>query len=175
MFVKELWTWIGWAVRDKEDLALSPIQSSRNSQSCVCSIGCSANWGRAVGRSFLEGRSYVRGKAPNLNRLSRARKNIKNVALSPIQSSRNSQSCVCLIGCSANWGRAVGRSYIRGRAPNLNRLSRTRKIEKTSSSTQFSVRVILSRVYVQLDARPIKKDCKKVVSYIRNLLTEGGN
>src|SRR6266498_3291862 len=48
------------------------------------------------------GRSYVRGRAPNLNRLSRARKNIKNLALSPIQCSRNSQLCVRSIGCSAN-------------------------------------------------------------------------
>ena len=48
-----------------------------------------------MGRSFLEGRSYVRGRAPNLNRLSRAR---QDLALSPIQCSRNSQSCVCSIG-----------------------------------------------------------------------------
>ena len=39
------------------------------------------------------------------------------------------------------------------KAPSLNRLSRARKIEKTSPSTQFSVRAILSRVYVQLDAQ----------------------
>ena len=30
-------------------------------------------------------------------------------------------------------------------------------MEKTSPSTQFSVRAILSRVYVQLDARPIEE------------------
>ena len=47
-----------------------------------------------------------------------------------------------------------GRLYVRGRAPNLNRLSRARS---TSPSAQFSVRAILSRVYVQLDARPIEK------------------
>ena len=52
----------------------------------------------------------------------------------------------------------IKRSYIRGRTPNLNRLSRARKNIKTSPSAQFSVRVILSRVYVQLDARPIKKE-----------------
>ncbi len=50
-----------------------------------------------------------------------------------------------------------GRSYVRGRAPNLNRLSRARKNIKISPSAQFSVRVILSRVYVQLDARPIEE------------------
>src|SRR6266498_6045036 len=36
-----------------------------------------------------------------------------------------------------------------------------KKMEKISPLTQFSVRVILSRIYIQLDARPIKKDCKK--------------
>ena len=47
--------------------------------------------------------------------------------------------------------------------------------ENTSPSTQFSVRAIFNRVYIQLDTRPIKKGYKKIVSYIRNLLTEGGN
>ncbi len=32
------------------------------------------------------------------------------------------------------------------------------KLKKTSSSTKFSVRAILSRIYIQLDARPIKKE-----------------
>ena len=50
------------------------------------------------------------------------------------------------------------------KAPSLNRLSRARKIEKISPLTPFSVRAILSRVYVQLDARLIEKDCGKVVS-----------
>ncbi len=49
-----------------------------------------------------------------------------------------------------------GRSYVRGRAPNLNRLSSAKEFE-TSLSAQFSVRAILSRVYVQLDARPIEE------------------
>ena len=70
-----------------------------------------------------------------------------------------------------------GRSYIRRRAPNLNRLSRTRKMEKTSPLTLFSVRAILSRVYVQLDARPIKEGLwegrflKKVRRFIEELRT----
>ena len=63
---------------NKKNLALNLIQCSRNSQSCVCSIGYSANWERAVGRSFLEGRSYIRGRAPNLNRLNNIRKNAIN-------------------------------------------------------------------------------------------------
>ena len=56
-----------------------------------------------------------------------------------------------------------GRSYVRERAPNLNRLSSAREFE-ISFLVQFSVRVILSRVYIQLDARPIEEDCKKIVS-----------
>ena len=42
---------------------------------------------------------------------------------------------------------------ISGKASNLNRLSRARS---TSPLAQFNIRVILS-VYIQLDARPIKK------------------
>ena len=61
---------------------------------------------------------------------------------------------------------------ISGKALNLNRLSRARSI---SSSAQFNIRAILSRVYVQLNARPIEKGCKKVVLYIRNPLTKEGN
>src|SRR6266498_5901913 len=53
--------------------------------------------------------------------------------------------------------KVIGRSCVGEKAPSLNRLSRARKMEKTSPSTQFSVRAILSRVYVQLDARPIEE------------------
>ncbi len=53
-----------------------------------------------------------------------------------------------------------GRLYVRGRAPNLNRLSRARS---TSPSAQFSIRAILSRVYIQLDARPIEKGYRRIV------------
>ncbi len=49
---------------------------------------------------------------------------------------------------------------ISGKASNLNRLSCTRS---TSLSAQFSIRAILSRVYVQLDARLIKKGYRKIV------------
>ena len=38
------------------------------------------------------------------------------------------------------------------------------KIEKTSTLTQFSIRAILSHVYIQLDARPIEEDYEKIVS-----------
>src|SRR6266511_1436533 len=47
------------------------------------SVVCMFNW--MLGQlSKAVGRSYIRGRAPNLNRLNRARKNIKNLALSPI-------------------------------------------------------------------------------------------
>src|SRR6266536_2732956 len=49
---------------------------------------------------------------------------------------------------------------ISGKASNLNRLSRARN---TSPSAQFNIRAILSRVYVQLDARPIEKGYRKIV------------
>ncbi len=49
---------------------------------------------------------------------------------------------------------------ISGKALNLNRLSRTRSI---SSSTQFNIRAILSRVYIQLNTRLIEKGYKKIV------------
>src|SRR6266540_4038290 len=72
-----------------------------NSVFAQFSIVCMFNWMFGQLRKAIR-RLYVRGRAPNLNRLSRARKNIKNLALSPIQCSCNSQSCVCSIGCSAN-------------------------------------------------------------------------
>ena len=49
---------------------------------------------------------------------------------------------------------------ISGKASNLNRLSRTRS---TSLLAQFSIRVILSRVYIQLDARLIEKGYREIV------------
>ena len=43
------------------------------------------------------------------------------------------------------------------KAPSLNRLNRARKMEKISPLTLFSVRAILSRVYIQLDTRLIEE------------------
>src|SRR6266540_1095412 len=54
---------------------------------------------------------------------------------------------------------------ISGKASNLNRLSRTRS---TSPSTQFNIRAILSRVYIQLDARPIEKNYREIVYSWKN-------
>jgi len=48
---------------------------------------------------------------------------------------------------------------------NLNRLSRARSI---SFLAQFNIRVILSRVYVQLNTRPIEKGCRKIVYSWKN-------
>src|SRR6266498_4038572 len=57
----------------------------------------------------------------------------------------------------------IRRSYICGRAPNLNRLSRARKMEKISLLILFSIRAILSRVYVQLDVRLVEEGYREVV------------
>src|SRR6266498_1540387 len=125
---------------------------------------------KAVGRSFLEERSYVRGRAPNLNRLNSIRENTINPHSQP-----NSVFAQFSVVCIFNWvfgrlrktvGRSFleGRSYVRGRVSNLNRLSSEGKCYKPSLSAQFSVRAILSRVYVQLDARPIEEGCRKIVS-----------
>ena len=35
--------------------------------------------------------------------------------------------------------------------------------DKISPSAQFNIRAILSRVYIQLDARPIEEDYKKII------------
>ncbi len=53
--------------------------------------------------------------------------------------------------------------FVGEKAPNLNRLNRARKMEKISLLIQFSVRVIFSRVYVQLDVRLIEKGCREIV------------
>src|SRR6266511_433617 len=71
---------------------------------------------KTIRRSFLEGRSYVRGRAPNLNRLSSVRENAINPHPQP--SSVFAQFSVV---CMFNWmlGRlrkAVGRSFLEGRS-----------------------------------------------------------
>ncbi len=82
-----------------------------------------------MGRLFLEGRSYVRGRAPNLNRLSSVRENVIN----PHPQS-NLVFAQFSVVCMFNWmlgrlrkavGRlcSEGRSYVRGKALNLSRLS----------------------------------------------------
>src|SRR6266536_1022659 len=75
-----------------------------NSVFAQFSVLCIFNWmlgqlRKTMRRSFFEGRSYIRERTPNLNRLNRAR---KHLALRPIQYSRNSQSYIYSIRCSAN-------------------------------------------------------------------------
>ena len=53
--------------------------------------------------------------------------------------------------------------FISEKAPSLNRLSRARKMEKISFLTPFSVRVIFSGVYIQLDTRLIEKGYREIV------------
>src|SRR6266498_4084261 len=69
---------------------------------------------KAVGRSSFEGRSYVRGRAPNLNRLSSVRENEKVSRPQP-----NSVFAQFSVVCMFNWmlGRlrkVVGRSCLEG-------------------------------------------------------------
>src|SRR6266545_3703740 len=105
-----------------------------NSVFAQFSVLCMFNWmlgqlRKAVGRSFLEGRSYIRRRAPNLNRLSSVRENTINPHSQP-----NSVFAQFSVVCMFNWmlgrlrkavGRSLleGRSYVRGKALNLSRLS----------------------------------------------------
>src|SRR6266498_149376 len=59
--------------------------------------------------------------------------------------------------------KAVWRSSVRGKALNLNRLSNTRKNQKSRPQPNSVTRAISSHVYVQLNARPVKEGCRKVV------------
>ena len=67
-----------------------------------------------MGRSFLEGRSYIRERAPNLNRLNSVRENTINPHPQP-----NSVFAHFPVACMFNWmlgqlRKAVGRSYLEG-------------------------------------------------------------
>src|SRR6266496_56655 len=108
------------------------------------------------------GRSYVRGKAPNLNRLSSEGKSIKP------HPRPNSVFAQFSVVCMFNWmlgqlRRAVWRSSVRGKALNLNRLSSTRKNQKPRPQPNSVTRAIPSRVYVQLDARLVEEGYMEVV------------
>src|SRR6266511_2105270 len=101
-----------------------------NSVFAQFSVVCMFNWmlgqlRKAVGRSFLEGRSYFRGRAPNLNRLSSVRENAINPHPQP-----NSVFAQFSVVCMFNWvfGRlrkAVGRSFLEGRSYVRGRASRS--------------------------------------------------
>src|SRR6266540_18521 len=133
---------------------------------------------KIVGRSFLEGRSYVRGRAPNLNRLSSVREN----AINP-HSQSNSVFAQFSIVCIFNWvfgrlrkavGRSFlkGRSYIRERAPNLNRLSSVREnainphSQPNSVFAHCSVLLRLNCVYGRL-GKAVGRSFLEGRSYVR--------
>src|SRR6266498_2701995 len=105
-----------------------------NSVFAQFSVVCMFNWvfGRlrkTMGRSFLEGRSYIRERAPNLNRLSSVRENAINPHSQP-----NSVFAQFSVVYIFNWmlGRlrkAIRRSCLKGGYS-----------WKSSLSTQFSIR-----------------------------------
>src|SRR6266536_2621901 len=96
------------------------------------------------------GKSYIRGRIPNLNRLSRARK----------EKSRPQPNSV--LAQLRKGYRKVVYSWKSSEFESAEQCEG--KYHKPSPSAQFSVRAIPSRIYVQLDARPIEEDCEKIVS-----------
>src|SRR6266536_3643739 len=70
--------------------------------------------------------------------------------------------------CMFNWvlgqlREFVGRSYIRGKALNLNRLNSVREKAKPHPQLNSIIRAIPSYMCVQLDARPVKKGYREIV------------
>src|SRR6266516_466147 len=111
-------------------------------------------------------RSYIRGKAPNLNRLSRARKERS-------RPQPNSVFAQFSVVCMFNWmlgqlRKGCGKVVCSWKSSEFKSAEQCEgKCHKPSPSAQFSVRAIPIRVYVQLDARPIEEGCGKVVSLRR--------
>src|SRR6266536_3330468 len=73
-----------------------------------------------------------------------------------------------LVVCMFNWilgqlRRVVGRSYVRGKALNLNRLSSVREKAKHHSQPNSIIRAIPSYICVQLDARPVEEGYREIV------------
>ena len=59
--------------------------------------------------------------------------------------------------------KVIKKSYIRGKALNLNRLSSVREKAKPHPQPNSITRAIPSYIYIQLDARPVKEGYKKIV------------
>src|SRR6266545_4994716 len=59
--------------------------------------------------------------------------------------------------------KVVGRSYVRGKALNLNRLSSVREKVKSHPQPNSIIRAIPSYMCVQLDARPVEEGYREVV------------
>ena len=57
----------------------------------------------------------------------------------------------------------IERSYIRGKALNLNRLNNMREKTKPHPQPNSIIRAISNYIYVQLDARLVKEGYKKIV------------
>src|SRR6266536_3594716 len=157
---KIVYSWKSSEFESTESCEKAP-RPQPNSVFAQFSVVCMFNWMLGQLRRVV-GRSYVRGKAPNLNRLSSEGKSIKS------HPRLNSVFAQFSIVCMFNWmlgqlRKAVWRSSVRGKALNLNRLSSTRKNQKSRPQPNSVTRAIPSHVYVQLDARPVKEGCRKVV------------
>ena len=81
-----------------------------NSVFAQFSVVCMFNWmlgqlRKGCGKVVSWGKVVCSWKSSELESAEPCEENGKNPALNPIQCSRNSQSCVCSIGCSANWER----------------------------------------------------------------------
>src|SRR6266545_4899294 len=127
------------------------------------SVVCMFNWMLGQLRKVV-GRAYVRGKALNLNRLSSVREKAKpHPQPNSIIRAIPSYMCVQLDARPVEEGyREVVYSWKSSELESAEPCEG--KCHKPSPSAQFSVRAIPSRVYVQLDARPIEEGCRKVVS-----------
>src|SRR6266536_6004130 len=108
------------------------------------------------------GRSYIRERALNLNRLSCARKERR-----PQPNSVFAQFSVVYI---FNWmlgqlRKGYGTVVYSWKSSEFESAEQCEgKYHKPSPSAQFSLRAIPSRMYIQLDARPIEEGCGKIVS-----------
>ncbi len=76
-------------------------RSQPNSVFAQFSVVCIFNWMLGQLRKGC-GKIVCSWKSSELESAEPCEENGKNLALNPIQCSRNSQSCVCSIGCSAN-------------------------------------------------------------------------
>src|SRR6266536_800419 len=132
------------------------------------SVVCMFNWmlGRlrkAVGRSCLEGVcSWKRSESESAEQ--REGKEIKS------RSQPNSVFAYFSVVCMFNWmlgqlRKGCGKVVYSWKSSEFESAEQCEgKCYKLSPSAQFSVRAIPSRMYVQLDARPIEEGCGKVVS-----------
>ncbi len=158
MFVEELRTWIGWAVWGKKH------KTSPSAQFSVRAI-LSRVYIQLDARPIEEGCRKVvcSWKSSELESAEPCEEKHQKPRPQP-----NSVFTQFSVVCMFNWmlgqlRKAVWRSSVRGKALNLNRLSSTRKNQKPHPQFNLVTRAISSHVYVQLNARPVKEGCRKVV------------